>query len=81
MREAEPLGLTGKNYVWISTQSVIGSMDEDAPVEFPVGMLGVHFPTDRSSLIEEILPALSVVGQALENIVEEGTNMCLDFET
>jgi len=37
--EAGKLGLTGANYVWVVTQSVIGN-DLDAQVEFPVGMLG-----------------------------------------
>ena len=36
---ATELGLTGKNYVWIATQAVIGPK-MDAPDEFPVGMLG-----------------------------------------
>lgn len=39
MRSAEGLGLTGKNYVWIVTQSVVGSTNF-APNDFPVGMLG-----------------------------------------
>lgn len=39
MRSAEKLSLTGKNYVWIVTQSVVGP-SEVAPGEFPVGMLG-----------------------------------------
>ena len=39
MRAAEKLGLTGKNYVWIVTQSVVGP-SEVAPSDFPVGMLG-----------------------------------------
>ena len=36
---AAELGLTGKNYVWIATQAVIGSTLA-APDEFPLGMLG-----------------------------------------
>jgi ionotropic glutamate receptor NMDA 2B len=38
LQTANKLGLTGSNYVWIVTQSVIG--DSLAPNEFPVGMLG-----------------------------------------
>lgn len=38
-RTAAKLGLTGANYVWVVTQSVIGD-SLDAPIEFPVGMLG-----------------------------------------
>ena len=42
---AEELGLTGKNYVWIATQSVIGASltAPDVPAEFPPGMLGRYF--------------------------------------
>jgi hypothetical protein len=36
MAEAKNLGLTGKSYVWIATQAVIGA-NLDAPEEFPIG--------------------------------------------
>ena len=36
MGEAKNLGLTGKSYVWIATQAVIGAT-LDAPEEFPIG--------------------------------------------
>ena len=39
------MGLTTKEYVWIATQPVIGS-ELAAPLDFPPGMLGVHFDTD-----------------------------------
>ena len=39
LKAAEQMGLTGEKYVWIATQSVIGSAAE-VPAEFPVGMLG-----------------------------------------
>ena len=39
LKAAQQMGLTGEKYVWIATQSVIGSTRE-APAEFPVGMLG-----------------------------------------
>ena len=42
-REAAKLGLTGKAYVWVVTQSVVASSLDPAPNEFPLGMLGVHF--------------------------------------
>ena len=38
----QKLGITGKNYVWIATQAVIGHRT-DAPAEFPIGMLGMIF--------------------------------------
>jgi hypothetical protein len=61
--QAAALGLTGKAYVWIVTQSVVGSVDGDAPDEFPTGMLGVHFNTDRTTMIEQIKTAMTVLGQ------------------
>ena len=39
MRWAKEAGLTGKSYVWIATQSVIGESKEALP-DFPAGMLG-----------------------------------------
>ena len=39
LKAAGQLGLTGEKFVWIATQSVIGSTNE-APAEFPIGMLG-----------------------------------------
>lgn len=41
MAAATTLKLTGKNYIWIVTQSVVGMTSEYyAPGEFPSGMLG-----------------------------------------
>ena len=48
MRAAKMLGLTTKEYVWIATQPVIGA-DLAAPLDFPPGMLGVHFDTDTKA--------------------------------
>ncbi len=42
LKTAGQMGLTGDKYVWIVTQSVIGSTTESPP-EFPVGMLGKFF--------------------------------------
>jgi hypothetical protein len=42
MRWAKEAGLTGKSYVWIATQSVIGESKEALP-DFPAGMLGKIF--------------------------------------
>jgi hypothetical protein len=39
MKWAKEAGLTGKSYVWIATQSVIGESKE-ALAHFPAGMLG-----------------------------------------
>ena len=69
MNEANNLGLTGRSYVWIATQAVIGS-SLHAPEEFPVGMLGVHFRTDRDSMMHQIEPAMAVFGHALNALTE-----------
>lgn len=42
LKTAGQMGLAGDKYVWIVTQSVIGSTTESPP-EFPVGMLGESF--------------------------------------
>jgi len=65
MSEAEKNGLTAKSYIWIATQAVIGS-NLEAPEEFPIGMLGIHFPSDRESMIAQIPLSVSVFGHALE---------------
>ena len=40
---ANTLQLTGKNYIWIVTQSVVGTASESyAPGHFPTGMLGQY---------------------------------------
>ena len=46
MEWAGELGLTGKNFVWIATQSVIGESKEPTP-EFPAGMLGTFVDSER----------------------------------
>lgn len=69
LQEAKKLGLMNKNYVWIVSQSVIGTTN-DAPEQFTVGMLGVHFKTDSLTMIEQIGPAISAIGKALDLISE-----------
>ncbi|XP_067004447.1 glutamate receptor ionotropic, NMDA 2B isoform X1 [Anabrus simplex] len=65
LAEATRLKLTGPNYVWIATQSVLGSSAE-APPELPVGMLGVHFSTDDDELVTEVMRAVKVFIHGLE---------------
>ncbi|KAG7296048.1 hypothetical protein JYU34_021144 [Plutella xylostella] len=69
---AADLHLTGENYVWIVTQSVLGSMQQ--PNKFPVGMLGVHFDTSSSSLIAEIATAVKVFAYGVESYLLEADN-------
>lgn len=66
---AEMLNMTGKNYIWIVTQSVLARGAGLAPGEFPPGMLGVHFNTTHEKLLEEIDRAVTVFGHGLELLV------------
>jgi hypothetical protein len=56
---AEELHITGENYVWVVTQSVIEN-GQTHP-QFPVGMLGVHFDTSSASLVSFLNELLLVV--------------------
>ncbi|EFX77933.1 hypothetical protein DAPPUDRAFT_246687 [Daphnia pulex] len=49
LKTAGQMGLTGDKYVWIVTQSVIGSTTESPP-EFPVGMLDDGQPADQEHI-------------------------------
>ncbi|XP_052122549.1 glutamate receptor ionotropic, NMDA 2C-like [Frankliniella occidentalis] len=67
---AAKLRLNGTDYLWLATQSVIGSAME-APDEFPVGMLGIHFPTDADELLQQLSRALRVFATALDQFVRD----------
>jgi hypothetical protein len=54
MKWAKEAGLTGKSYVWIATQSVIGESKE-ALLHFPAGMLGKYFSYNVYSHARKIL--------------------------
>ncbi|KAI5645388.1 ligated ion channel l-glutamate- and glycine-binding site domain-containing protein [Phthorimaea operculella] len=69
---AGDLHLTGENFVWIATQSVLATMQQ--PAKFPVGMLGVHFDTSPQSLINEIATAVKVFAYGVESYVSEPEN-------
>ncbi|RWS31617.1 glutamate receptor ionotropic: NMDA 2B-like protein [Leptotrombidium deliense] len=81
MAAANQLNITGKNYMWIGTQSVVGIASEYyAPGEFPSGMLGqlvcfsrspplcvrIHFNTTHLRLLDEIERAVTIFGNGLE---------------
>ncbi|CAH0546708.1 unnamed protein product [Brassicogethes aeneus] len=70
---ARDLHLTGENYVWVVTQSVIENPLQ-APYQFPVGMLGVHFDTSSSSLVNEIMTAIKVYAYGVENFMNNSKN-------
>ncbi|XP_071522705.1 glutamate receptor ionotropic, NMDA 2B-like [Panulirus ornatus] len=79
MRSAEGLGLTGKNYVWIVTQSVVGPTDF-APNDFPIGMLGVHFDTDDDALQEAIVTTIRIFGYGVLNFLSDARNEHLSLK-
>ncbi|KAL3205184.1 hypothetical protein MRX96_040853 [Rhipicephalus microplus] len=72
---ASQLGMTGKNYVWIVTQSVIGAHPGVAPPEYPAGLLGIHYNTSLAKLHDEIERAVLVLGHGLELFVNEPANV------
>ncbi|XP_046802065.1 glutamate receptor ionotropic, NMDA 2B isoform X2 [Lucilia cuprina] len=72
LRAAEDLKLTGENYVWVVSQSVIEK--KDAHPQFPVGMLGVHFDTSSAALMNEISNAIKIYGYGVEAYVSDPAN-------
>ncbi|CAH1137809.1 unnamed protein product [Phyllotreta striolata] len=70
---ARDLHLTGENYVWVVTQSVVEN-PQQTPYQFPVGMLGVHFDTSSSSLVNEIMTAVKVYAYGVEDFTSDPDN-------
>ncbi|EEB15818.1 NMDA-type glutamate receptor subunit 1, variant, putative [Pediculus humanus corporis] len=79
LSQAKDYKITGENYVWVVTQSVIG--DVQAPGEFPVGMLGVHFDTSSQSLVNEITTAIKVYAYGVEDFVNDPRNIDKSLNT
>ncbi|XP_070168092.1 glutamate receptor ionotropic, NMDA 2B isoform X3 [Polyergus mexicanus] len=76
---ARDYGITGENYVWVVTQSVIENLQ--SPSQFPVGMLGVHFDTSSESLVSEITTAIKVYAYGVEDFVNDPKNMNRSLNT
>lgn len=76
---AEELKITGENYVWVVTQSVIENVQ--AHNNFPIGMLGVHFDTSSGSLINEISTALKVYALGVQSFQNDPTNVNRSLNT
>ncbi|XP_076314652.1 glutamate receptor ionotropic, NMDA 2B-like [Tachypleus tridentatus] len=71
MGAANDLGITGKNYMWIATQSAVGSgIVNYAPSEFPIGMLAIHFNASTLKLEDEMERAISIFFHGLELFVK-----------
>ncbi|XP_071052349.1 glutamate receptor ionotropic, NMDA 2B isoform X6 [Onthophagus taurus] len=70
---AKDYGIIGENYVWVVTQSVIEN-PQQPPNQFPIGMLGVHFDTSSTSLVNEITTAIKVFAHGVENFLADPEN-------
>lgn len=72
LKAASDLHITGENYVWVVTQSVI---ENAQPLQqFPVGMLGVHFDTSSASIVNEITNAIKVWAYGVEYYLYDNSN-------
>ncbi|XP_076244681.1 glutamate ionotropic receptor NMDA type subunit 2 isoform X3 [Calliopsis andreniformis] len=79
LKAANDYKITGENYVWVVTQSVIENLD--TPSQFPIGMLGVHFDTSTESLISEITTAVKVYAYGVEDFLNDKDNEKLSLNT
>uniref|UniRef100_A0AAN0LJ18 Glutamate ionotropic [NMDA] receptor 2B n=1 Tax=Polyphagotarsonemus latus TaxID=1204166 RepID=A0AAN0LJ18_9ACAR len=80
LEEAAALGLTKRNYVWIVSESIVGTdLSAHAPAQFPPGMLGIYFNTTNLRLFDEIERAVNIFGHGLENFVGNGLNAHLSL--
>ncbi|KFM73572.1 Glutamate [NMDA] receptor subunit epsilon-2, partial [Stegodyphus mimosarum] len=75
MTAATDLGLTSKNYVWIASQTVVGTiLDSSIFLQFPIGMLGVYYNTTKFRLFDELEKAVLVFGHGLELFTSDPKN-------
>ncbi|CAL4171479.1 unnamed protein product [Meganyctiphanes norvegica] len=74
MKKADEMQLTGKNFVWIVTQSVIGADPNNVPKDLPVGMLGVHFETNSGAHMRAIGSTIRVFAYGVKKFLNDPTN-------
>ncbi|XP_076634853.1 glutamate ionotropic receptor NMDA type subunit 2 isoform X1 [Colletes latitarsis] len=79
LNAAHDYKITGENYVWVVTQSVIENLQTSN--QFPVGMLGVHFDTSTESLVSEITTAVKVYAYGVEDFLNDQDNENLSLNT
>lgn len=79
LKVASELHLTGENFVWVVTQSVIENAQPKS--SFPPGMLGVHFDTSSTGLVNEISTALKVYALGVENFLTDPANKGYQLNT
>ncbi|XP_033340273.1 glutamate ionotropic receptor NMDA type subunit 2 isoform X9 [Megalopta genalis] len=80
LKAAKDYKMTGENYVWVVTQSVIEN-PQTPPSQFPVGMLGVHFDTSTERLVSEITTAVKVYAYGVEDFLNDDNNRNLSLNT
>ena len=67
---ASSLGLTTASYMWIVTQSTVGTqLDRVASSEFHPGILGIYLNTTYTRLLDEIEKAVYIFGHGLDSFV------------
>ncbi|XP_064478765.1 glutamate receptor ionotropic, NMDA 2B-like [Ornithodoros turicata] len=77
---AHDVHITGRNFIWIVTQSVIGAVPSLAPPEFPAGLIGIHYNTTLNKLFDEIERAVLVFGHGLELHVNDPANANISLD-
>lgn len=73
LRDAREFKLTGANYVWVVTQSVIENLK--VPSDFMVGMIGVHFKTDTKTVAREIANVIKIYAYAVQEFTYENNDI------
>lgn len=69
-RIASSLGLTTASYMWIVTQSTVGTqLDRPASSEFHPGILGIYLNSTYTRLLDEIENAVYIFGHGLDSFV------------
>ncbi|GFS95347.1 glutamate receptor ionotropic, NMDA 2B [Nephila pilipes] len=74
MKAAKELGITGKQYVWIASQSVVGTGIEAKVEHFPTGMLGIYMNVSTERLNVEVERAVNIFAHGLESFYLDNRN-------
>ncbi|XP_067128444.1 glutamate receptor ionotropic, NMDA 2B-like [Centruroides vittatus] len=73
MNAANEWKITGKNYLWIATQSIIGNVGAFFKY-LPPGMLGVYFNATQEILLDEIEKAIIIFAYGLNSFANDKNN-------
>ena len=87
---AETMGLTGREFVWVLSQSIVGDIDKMKPKEFPLGLFGKDVLYNISFVCPIVLfltgcflPSINVVSFFIQSIKVHlcffSVNNCLYF--